>query len=148
MDLFCKNTERLLAVNYFRKNAPSQMFDWVLNTLLEVYQISGQVLNTSLDTPQNLQTSLFKYCKLCTYDGECQTKILIFKRSILSQVYGRISHYKMSLRSKLLYLSFIFVCIMLYITYCPHYYYFNSLILQQLQLYRKTFFNPCLVSTM
>ena len=29
---FCENSSRLLAVNYFRKGAPSQMFDWVLNT--------------------------------------------------------------------------------------------------------------------
>ena len=27
-------SQRLLAVNYFHKNAPSQMFDWILNTPL------------------------------------------------------------------------------------------------------------------
>ena len=27
IECFCENT-----VNYFRKNAPTQMFDWVLNT--------------------------------------------------------------------------------------------------------------------
>ena len=29
MELFCENSWRLLAVNYFQKKAPSQMFDWV-----------------------------------------------------------------------------------------------------------------------
>ena len=33
MELFCENSEPLLAVNYFRKKVSSQMFDWVLNTL-------------------------------------------------------------------------------------------------------------------
>ena len=31
MERFCDNSSQFLAVNYFRKNAPSQMFDWVLN---------------------------------------------------------------------------------------------------------------------
>ena len=34
MELFRENSWRLKAVNYFRKKAPSQMFDWVLNTPL------------------------------------------------------------------------------------------------------------------
>ena len=34
MELFCENSERPLAINYFRKKAPSQMFDWTLNTPL------------------------------------------------------------------------------------------------------------------
>ena len=34
MERFCGNRKRLLAVNYFRRNAPSHMFDWVLNILL------------------------------------------------------------------------------------------------------------------
>ena len=34
MELFCKNSERFVAINYFRKNIPSQMFDRVLNTPL------------------------------------------------------------------------------------------------------------------
>ena len=32
MELFSKNSQRILAVNYFRKKAPSQMFSLVLNT--------------------------------------------------------------------------------------------------------------------
>ena len=31
---FYENSSQLKAINYFRKNAPSQMFDRVLNTLL------------------------------------------------------------------------------------------------------------------
>ena len=34
MELSCKNSQRLEAVNYFYKNAPSQMFDWVLRAPL------------------------------------------------------------------------------------------------------------------
>ena len=32
MELFSKNSQRILAVNYFRKKASSQMFSLVLNT--------------------------------------------------------------------------------------------------------------------
>ena len=39
MELFRKNSLRLLVVNYFRKKAPSQVFDWVLNTPLTIFQI-------------------------------------------------------------------------------------------------------------
>ena len=35
MELFCENSYRLKAVNYFRKKGPSLMFDWVLNTPLQ-----------------------------------------------------------------------------------------------------------------
>ena len=35
---FFKNSQRLLTVNYFRKKAPSQMFDLVENTL-QAYEI-------------------------------------------------------------------------------------------------------------
>ena len=35
IDGFCKNSERILAVNYFCKNIQSQMFNWVLNTPLD-----------------------------------------------------------------------------------------------------------------
>ena len=31
MELFCENSQRLLAVSYFHKKAPLQMFHWVLN---------------------------------------------------------------------------------------------------------------------
>ena len=34
IEILCKNSSRLQAVNYFRKNAPSQMFVLVLNTPL------------------------------------------------------------------------------------------------------------------
>ena len=34
MELFCKNSSQLVAINYFYKNSPSQMFNWVLNTPL------------------------------------------------------------------------------------------------------------------
>ena len=34
MELFCKNSQQLLAINYFCKRTPPQMFDWVLNTPL------------------------------------------------------------------------------------------------------------------
>ena len=36
MDLCCENSGRLLTVNYFCKKASSQMFSWVLNTLLSL----------------------------------------------------------------------------------------------------------------
>ena len=31
MELFCKDSQQLITINYFCKNAPSQMFHWVLN---------------------------------------------------------------------------------------------------------------------
>ena len=34
MDLFCENIYRLKNVHYFRKKAPSKIFEWVLNTPL------------------------------------------------------------------------------------------------------------------
>ena len=34
MELFCKNSQQLKAVNYSCKKTPSYMFDWVLNTPL------------------------------------------------------------------------------------------------------------------
>ena len=36
MELFCEASERLKAVNYFRKKAPEYVFGWVLNTLLRL----------------------------------------------------------------------------------------------------------------
>ena len=36
MELFCKNSWELLAVNYFCKKALSKMFDWVLKTSLSI----------------------------------------------------------------------------------------------------------------
>ena len=38
MELFGENSQRLLAPDYFRKKASSQMFDWVLNTPLMYYR--------------------------------------------------------------------------------------------------------------
>ena len=35
MQLFCKNSQQLEAINFFRKKPPSEIFDWVLNTPLE-----------------------------------------------------------------------------------------------------------------
>ena len=32
--LICENSEGVKAFNYFPKKSPSDMFDWVLNTLL------------------------------------------------------------------------------------------------------------------
>ena len=45
-DLFWENIERPKDVNYYRKNAPSQIFDWVLNTpligkVLYMWRVSG-----------------------------------------------------------------------------------------------------------
>ena len=34
MEVFCKNSKRIKAVNYFRKKAPPSMFDWILKMLL------------------------------------------------------------------------------------------------------------------
>ena len=34
MEFFCENSKRLKTVNYFRKKAPSQMFDWAPNTTM------------------------------------------------------------------------------------------------------------------
>ena len=39
MERFCKNSLRLLAVDYFCRKAPSYIFDWVLNTPLRVTNI-------------------------------------------------------------------------------------------------------------
>ena len=39
MERFCKNSLRLLAVDYFYRKAPLQIFDWVLNTPLRVTNI-------------------------------------------------------------------------------------------------------------
>ena len=36
VECFCKNGEQLLAVNYFCKKAPSQIFHWVLNRLQKI----------------------------------------------------------------------------------------------------------------
>ena len=36
MELFCEASERLKAVNYFRKKAPEYVFGWVLNTPLRL----------------------------------------------------------------------------------------------------------------
>ena len=36
-EAFCENSQRLLAVHYFRKKAPLQMFDNVLNTPLNFF---------------------------------------------------------------------------------------------------------------
>ena len=41
---FCENCKRLLAVDYFCKNAPSQICDWVLNTPLELFLYIVQAL--------------------------------------------------------------------------------------------------------
>ena len=37
MEIFCKNSLSL-AVNDFRKKAPSEMFDWILDTYLELHE--------------------------------------------------------------------------------------------------------------
>ena len=37
MELLFKNSWQLLTLNYFLKKAPSQMFDWALNTPLNTY---------------------------------------------------------------------------------------------------------------
>ena len=34
MKLFCENSQWLVTIKYFCKNAPSHMFHWVLNMLL------------------------------------------------------------------------------------------------------------------
>ena len=39
MERFCENSYRHLAVNCFRKKAPSQMFDWAINTPLKLTTI-------------------------------------------------------------------------------------------------------------
>ena len=54
MKLFCKNIYRILVVNYFRKNVPLKMFDWVLKMPLG-----------SLKT--NLQSSMQYSMLLWTY---------------------------------------------------------------------------------
>ena len=36
MELFYGNTQRNLVVNYFGKKLPSKMFDWVINTYLNI----------------------------------------------------------------------------------------------------------------
>ena len=51
---FCKNTWRLLAVNYFRKNPPSQMFGWVLKRLLYI-AFKFSAMTSLLVTPSNAE---------------------------------------------------------------------------------------------
>ena len=41
-DLFCKNSHRLKVVTIFVKKAPSQMFDWALNTPLYLIRLTYQ----------------------------------------------------------------------------------------------------------
>ena len=48
MELFWKNSWRLKAVNYFRKNTSSQMFDWVLNTSLQTATCCRSFLETGV----------------------------------------------------------------------------------------------------
>ena len=43
---FCENNKRLLAINYFRKKALSQMFDWVLFAILYMKQFESFELIT------------------------------------------------------------------------------------------------------
>ena len=57
MELFCKNTERLLVFNYFRKKAASQML--------------GRVLNTPLNTPLTLILHLKTHGKKLAFRGIC-----------------------------------------------------------------------------
>ena len=45
---FCENSERLKAVDYFRKNAPS--FEWILNTSRTDYQSFFEEFTTDLET--------------------------------------------------------------------------------------------------
>ena len=37
IEFFCENSSNLLALNYFHKKVPSQIFDRVLNTPLSYY---------------------------------------------------------------------------------------------------------------
>ena len=39
-NIYCENRLPLLEVNYFRKKAPSSMFDWVLTTSLSLVRIT------------------------------------------------------------------------------------------------------------
>ena len=57
MDLFYKNSSRLLDVKYFRKKTTPQMLDWVLNIPLKLI-VLHQVL-TKTDSP----ISTFMFCK-------------------------------------------------------------------------------------
>ena len=66
MELFCKNRQRLKAVNYFCKKAQSQMFDSVLDTLLHLaYHFSDAYLPQSyleqVYTTFFLQTHMIGY---------------------------------------------------------------------------------------
>ena len=48
MELFCGNNSRLKASNYFHKKAPSQMFNWILQTPLSSYQLFRKISRKTL----------------------------------------------------------------------------------------------------
>ena len=57
---FCENDEWLLAINYFRKNAPPQVFDWVLNAPLRIFtEWSLKLSLLSILNPGNFSNVVF-----------------------------------------------------------------------------------------
>ena len=64
MDVFCENREWVLSVNYFRKKTPTQMFDWVLKTPLEI-KCADQKIPENLEilrcVMENYQAKIFLF---------------------------------------------------------------------------------------
>ena len=65
MECFCENSERPLAISYFRKNTQSQMSDRVLNTPLKY--LSNWVSHACRDLPKVYQTLLGPLHLQCGY---------------------------------------------------------------------------------
>ena len=79
MELFCENSSRFLAVNYFRKNAPLQIFHWVLNMPLNaVGNAKGNLYNSKNTVSKQLSTindwSLYLINKYDAEDDELKSE--------------------------------------------------------------------------
>ena len=70
MGFFCENSYRLKAAYDFRKKAPSQMFDWILNTPLELYEKNKEkqaFLLAHANTSILLHTYIYIYIYIYIY---------------------------------------------------------------------------------
>ena len=85
-EFFCINSLQLLVVNYFRKKAPTQMFDQVLNTLLIPMYLMAPVFSTKMRTLKNLIKKFSSLCqwftanKLSIHFGKDKTKPILFSK--------------------------------------------------------------------
>ena len=73
MEFFCEDGSTFLSVNYFCKNAPLYMFDWVLNMPM-LWASSNSHLINKLDEPN--------------FHGYCSGVLFDFEQELISY-YGR-----------------------------------------------------------